>query len=89
VSDWKSEYKNLDKKSPKKAKSPVGKVCSVCLVYRQGETNLEGRYSLDGTGVLVCDKCLETILHMKFEHPEETEGQQWNWEPIKQRLGIK
>ena len=89
MSNWKDEFKAIGKEAPEVTKKIGDDKCSVCLVYRQGATNLEGRFHLDGSDIVVCDMCLNTILSMKYEHPKETEDQQWNWEPIKQRLGIK
>lgn len=100
MSDWKEQYREWEKKSKKRVRKTLsetdkntldGKNCSVCLVLRRGEQPLLGRYLLDGSELTVCDRCLATILSLKFEHPEETEGRQWNWEPIKKglRMGLK
>lgn len=73
----------MTKKKPPLPRTETGQIpCSVCLVLRAGEVPLIGRYSLDGEDIIVCDKCLNTILILR-ESPE-TEGMQWNWTPIRE-----
>lgn len=94
MSDWKDAFREQSKEADKRVKSTMSKAdqkalgtsCSVCLAYRQGELPLIGRFSLDGSDILVCDRCLSVILDLKFSNPEQTEGRQWNWAPIKARV---